>query len=129
MKVLQVILPIGSDPNPARRREAIATGALASNYAATFPEYGLDKPFSVTRARSEILASQAVLADLTLSRPSCYYEVGLAQALHSHVILIAEEGTVVHQVGDRDRVVFYDSIESLSACLREVLGALQGNGE
>ena len=62
-----------------------------------------------------------VVADLTLERPSCYYEVGLAQALNRQVVLVAERGTPIHQAHDRDKVIFYDSLDDLSAKLTRAL--------
>lgn len=45
---------------------------------------------------SRIRRAQFVVADLTETRPNCYYEVGYAQALGKPVILLAKEGTERH---------------------------------
>jgi hypothetical protein len=36
-----------------------------------------------------MLLAVFVLADLSLERPSCYFELGLAQAVRAHVFVIA----------------------------------------
>jgi hypothetical protein len=43
-----------------------------------------------------IVKAKFVIADLTDSRPNCYYEVGFAQSLSKPVIILAKEGTERH---------------------------------
>ena len=62
--------------------------------------------------------SPSVCEALTLERPSCYYEVGLAQALNRRVQAFAERGTQNHQAHDRDRAILYGSLEDLAELLR-----------
>ena len=117
-----IIMPVGSDPDFQRRRGIINYAVISMGYSATFPHYEeFAQPFDLAVAKAEIAASSAVLADLTYERPSCYYEVGLAQAVHSRVLLIAQAGTVVHQVYRRDWVAYYESLENLDRCVQDLL--------
>lgn len=45
---------------------------------------------------SSISKSRFIVADLTDSRPNCYYEVGYAHSLGKPVIILAKEGTEPH---------------------------------
>lgn len=122
MKQLYVIMPVGSDPLYGDRRTAIEHGAASAGYEAHFP---LDKSpvghFDLESTKRELASSAAVLADLTNERPSCYFEVGLAQALNPRVLIIAERGTILHQVGGWQEVAFYDSFEDLPSLVAKRL--------
>lgn len=121
--MVYVIMPVGSDPAYEHRRAAIERATTAVGLATLLPADRLhpDVPFDLVHARRDLRRARVVLADLTLERPSCYYEVGLAQALNRRVVLVAERGTQVHQAHDRDKVIFYDSLDDLSAKLTRVL--------
>lgn len=121
--MVYVIMPVGSDPAYERRRAVIEGATSALGLATLLPADRLhpDVPFDLDHARRDLRRARVVLADLTLERPSCYYEVGLAQALNRRVVLVAERGTVIHQAHDRDKVIFYDSLDDLSAKLTRVL--------
>jgi hypothetical protein len=49
----------------------------------------------VNRIKDEIKKSQFIIADLTDERPSCYFEVGFAEALKRPVIYIASKESVI----------------------------------
>jgi hypothetical protein len=50
----------------------------------------------VDRIKEEIRKADFIVADLTDERPSCYFEVGYAEALEVPVIHIASQQSVVH---------------------------------
>jgi hypothetical protein len=81
--MVYVIMPVGSDPDHLDRRGAIEEAVLECGLTPHFPADDVrhDVSFDLDRARRELRRARLVLADLTLERPSCYYEVGLAQAL------------------------------------------------
>lgn len=119
---LYVIMPVGSDDAYPLRRAAIERGAVPVGYRVHFP---LDRSskgtFSLATAKRDLKASAAVLADLTNERPSCYYEVGLAQAVNPRVLIVAQQGTPLHQIAGREEVLFYDSIDALPELLSKSL--------
>ncbi len=57
-------------------------------------EHTLDE--LVKRIKEEIERAQFVIADLTDERPSCYFEVGYAEALRKPVIYVASKESVVN---------------------------------
>ena len=64
-----------------------------------------------------------VLVNLSLERPSCYYELGLAEAIGKPVYLIAIEGTDIHQTASRKLVQFYNTNEELVGLLRDIISS------
>lgn len=114
------ISPVGSDPDYTSKREVLARVAADRGISLFFP---LDHraSFSVPAALSDLRTSQLVIADLSLERPSCYFEVGLAQAIGLPVVLIAAAGTVIHQAGDTDGVVTYTDLASYQAVVEHAL--------
>ena|SRR2546425_8461170 len=70
-----------------------------------------------------------VLADLSFERPSCYFEVGFAQALGKRVALIAMDGTAIHQVIGRDTLIFYNTISDYENAVRLALSTPAGQFE
>ena len=51
-----------------------------------------------------------VLVDLSLERPSCYYELGCVETMKKTVAVIGRLGTPIHQTFRRDTVIFYDGL-------------------
>lgn len=104
----QVIMPIGANPDVVEVQSIIAT--VAKKYVLTphFPRYATDDPvFNLQSTLHDLRGAEFVLADLSLERPSCYYELGLAEALAKPVFLVAELGTPIHQTASRRLVRFY----------------------
>ena len=117
-----VIMPAGADPRGSEKRKIIRSAAPSLNMVPHFPSYAPTQPgFSLRSAISDISGCLFVLADLSFERPSCYYEVGLAEALKGPVYLIAEEGTPIHQTAARDQVRFYSDLNDLRKLLGQLL--------
>lgn len=57
-------------------------------------EHTLDE--LVKKIKEEIEKSAFVIADLTEERPSCYFEVGYAEALKKPIVFVASKESVVH---------------------------------
>jgi|LakMenE18May11ns_1017448.scaffolds.fasta_scaffold9829615_1 hypothetical protein len=68
--------------------------------------------------------ADAVLADLTLERPSCYFEVGFAQSMKKPVFLIAQTGTEIHQVASRSLLKTYSNLTEYSSLVEKVVSSL-----
>src|SRR4051794_1753133 len=99
-------MPVASDPNYNNKRRVLE---LALTSVGSRPYFPLDhlplsggRDFEVDLALERMRASQIVLADLSLARPSCYFEVGLAQAARCAILVVAEAGTELHQLGERE---------------------------
>jgi len=59
----------------------------------------------VARIKSEIKKAKFIIADLTDERPSCYFEVGYAEALGRPVVYVASKESVVHP-GQKTKIHF-----------------------
>jgi nucleoside 2-deoxyribosyltransferase len=109
-------MPVGSDSDFRRKQAAIAAGARAAGFEAVFPSYDPEKPsFDLEAVLKQFQASSVILADLTGERPSCYYELGIAEALGCPVIVIATLGADIHQTNMRARTRFYRDLSDLAA--------------
>jgi nucleoside 2-deoxyribosyltransferase len=124
------IVPVGSDESFESKRAALQAAAERRGWATHFPSYSLSYPnqgtskltsFSLPDFVTEIENASLVVADLSLERPSCYYELGVAQAVGAPVLLLAAVGTMVHQVADRNNVHLYSDLEELSSLLDNAL--------
>lgn len=122
-KKLYVIMPIASDPQSSNKRKIIEEVAGLAGVDVSFPMdqlrmAGPREALSSTLA--ELRDSDLVMADLSLERPSCYYELGLAEAVGASVALLAKTSTGIHQSAARHEVHSYATLEQY----REVVASL-----
>jgi len=125
-----VIMPVGSDRAFESKRSVLETSAhhqgwathfpLDSNGSTTSPGTGKIR-FDLPVVLEEMRAATLVVADLSLERPSCYYELGLAQALGRPTLLLAAEGTRIHQLAGRDDVRYYADVQELGLLMATAL--------
>lgn len=121
-RYFHVIMPVGSDPGWHVRRAAIKRSADRNGIEVRFPQYLTHAPaFRLDDLKQELANALFVLADLTLERPSCYYEVGLAEALCVTLRLVAEYGTPIHQTAMRGDVRYYRDIDDLERIVAEII--------
>jgi nucleoside 2-deoxyribosyltransferase len=122
--ILHVIMPVGSDPDHKAKQVAIESGAKRAGFHPRFPDYELDNPdFTPEAFSKQLQAASLILADVTGERPSCYFEIGFAEALGLPVILVAEDGTEVHQSAFRDLLRKYRDVADLEHVVFEALAA------
>jgi hypothetical protein len=115
-------MPVGSDHSAAQKKTAIAKGLEAVGIEARFPDYlPLQPKFALTDLLTEMRGAELVIADLSRERPSCYYELGLAEAIGKRVYLIAEQGTQIHQTASRSTVHYYSNLAELASVVERVL--------
>ncbi len=118
----QVIMPVGSNPSFAVRQSAILSVAEDFGIEPRFPTYTIADPqFDFQKMLNEIGGSEFVIADLSLERPSCYYELGIAEALGQPVHLIASDGTDIHQTANRSQVNFYSDNLAFLRLVRRII--------
>jgi len=114
-----VICPVGGDPSFAEKKTTLETLGRANGIDPFFP---LDnQSFSNESTINAIKAAEFVLADLSLERPSCYFELGIAEALKVRVVLIAATGTAIHQVGNSQHCLFYSNLTEYQSHISRVL--------
>jgi hypothetical protein len=118
-----VIMPVGSDPAHAERRAridaAIRSLGLTPYHPLDHRSHTADIP--PIEIRREVSSCLVALADLSLERPSCYYELGVVHGVDLPVAVVAEVGTMIHQTADRWSVSYYDSFADLES---QVVAAL-----
>ncbi|WP_405956408.1 hypothetical protein [Streptomyces phaeochromogenes] len=123
------IMPVSSDSEYGQKRVRLNDAARDFDLAVHFPlDRGLPKEgmeFDLAAASTDIRQSVMVIADLTFERPSCYYELGLAQALGARVSLIAKSGTPIHQAFGRNSVLEFRNLEDYTAVLGQILQTIQ----
>jgi hypothetical protein len=76
--------------------------------------------FDLPRYLRRLGRSRLVIADLSYERPSCYYELGLADAIGTRTALVASPGTRVHQTGTLP-VAYYHDIEEYTDIISRYL--------
>ncbi|WP_445279904.1 hypothetical protein [Streptomyces sp. DSM 118148] len=124
------IMPVSSDGDYQKKRTHLSS--VAGEYELTvhfpldrgLPELG--KEFDLARVVDEIKRAALVIADLSLERPSCYYELGLAQALGAQVVLIARVGTNIHQAFGRNSVTQFRDLQDYPSVVRQALLKARG---
>lgn len=118
----QVIMPIGSNPDAENKKKIIQELTQISSIKPHFPNYAtIDPIFNLQTTLQNLKDAAFILADLSLERPSCYYELGLAEALGKPVYLIAVEGTDIHQTASRRSVRFYKNTVEYKTILKNII--------
>jgi hypothetical protein len=121
-----VIAPISLDLHYEDKKNILLVLAKSFGFRAYFP---LDR-FEGTSSALDVLpdriakdfqSARFVLADLSYERPSCYYELGIAQASEVSTVLIAEAGTDIHQAGGRQAVRYYADLREYQDVVESVL--------
>ena len=116
----QVIMPVGNDPLK-KEKEGIIRGA-AKDLTPRFPRYSSQDPvFNLQASLADLRGAEFVIADVSLERPSCYYELGLAEALGRPVYLVAQEGTNIHQMADRRATRFFRDLTQFREIIEEII--------
>lgn len=121
MTCIYFVTPVGSDPQYRLKRELLAEIAKETGRELFFPleRHG---SFSLNAARLDLRNASLVVADLSLERPSCYFELGVAQALDVPVCILAATGTQLHQTATPSSVRFYSNLDEYRAIISRAVG-------
>jgi len=121
--LVYVIMPVGSDPDYPVRRARIEAALRGLGMDGYFPldHHPHDGDFDAAAMRFDVQRCTVALADLTLERPSCYYELGVAHGAGLPAVLVAAAATKIHQTADRGAVAFYHSYDELQAYVARAL--------
>lgn len=122
MKSVYVIMPINSDPQAMQKQHLLSTLALRFQLQLYLPLYKKDDAaFNLTKTLAMMRGASFVFADLSLARPSCYYELGLAEALGKKIYPVAENGTDIHQTAVRSKVKYYADLNDFGNVAQNIL--------
>ena len=117
-----VIMPVGADKRFTEKKRIIQKVAQEKNLVPYFPfDRNGNISFDITSTLSSLKDAEFVLADLSRERPSCYFELGLAQAVGKDVYLVAEQGTDIHQAHGRNSTRFYGGLQNYEQVISATL--------
>jgi nucleoside 2-deoxyribosyltransferase len=125
-KTVFVVAPHATDPDFEPKMAVVARVAA---------DLGMSPAWALITAEREtayglgaLKNADIVIADLSFERPSCYFEVGFAQALGKPVALIAKGGTAIHQLIGGEAVLFYNTISDYEDAIRQALSGHSRTG-
>ena len=123
-RTLLSIGPWRLDPNSYEKRQIISEECAQQGWAPIWPA-GVDNldSFQFDKWISQVQGATLVLADLTLERPSCYFELGCVEAMKTAVVVIAESGTPIHQTSHQNSVIYYSDMNEYLAVIRKIFSA------
>lgn len=104
-----VVMPVRTDKNCEAKRATIAKAFGDDALLPKVVEINDPQDFDLVEAIRKLKEAKLVIADLSFERPSCYYELGMAQALGLPTLLLAQEGTRLYQ--HSGAVTFYKDLE------------------
>ena len=77
-------MPVGADGDSDRKQSIVRAVAALLNLKPHFPKYDTNQPaFDLKEFIEDIKGALFILADLSLGRPSCYYELGIADSVNT----------------------------------------------
>jgi hypothetical protein len=120
MRYFYVICPVGADSQFAEKRFILSRLGREHGIEPFFPLEAHDR-LSVASAIRDMRFAEFVMADLSLQRPSCYFELGMALGVGVDVFLVAADDTLIHQVGDGREILFYGDIDDYRLKVSQVL--------
>lgn len=120
MRSIYFISPVGSDSRYLEKRTALAELEADLEIRFLFP-LDLSASFDLCRVKADMTNAFAIIADLSLERPSCYFELGLAEAVGARVALIAMNGTQIHQTGCALKVRSYNDLVEYKSSIKSAI--------
>lgn len=111
------IMPYTLDPEYQQKRDILKN---AAEIKGLFPHFPVDNIQSHSSSIiSEVKEALFVFADLSYERPSCYYELGVAQGLNTKTFLVALRGTTIHQA--EGKIHFYNNLKEYKQLVMQAL--------
>jgi hypothetical protein len=122
MKIFSV-MPHLADQDFNAKKKLLLDVACRCNLVILFGSNS-NKEDDVISSLEMLKSSDAVLVDLSFERPSCYFELGYAQAMEKPLILIAQAGTHIHQVLSRRSINTYSNFVEYELLIRKSFSSL-----
>ncbi len=121
IRYILVIAPVGADPEYELKMEIIRSICDANGLGYHVPFLNASR-FDLDEAMKTIRSAAVIVADLSYARPSCYYELGLAEGANRQVALIARAGSEIFQHSGKRAVTFYDALSDYEIVVAQALG-------
>jgi nucleoside 2-deoxyribosyltransferase len=116
-------MPRESDPESKKKLQILKAIAEKFRYNLNIPEYDPVNPnFNIENMIEQIKRAVVVIVDLSFERPSCYYELGVAESLHKKIIVFAKLGTNIHQTSYRNEITFYKNLNEFEFQINCIFG-------
>ena len=113
------IMPLRVDASFEAKRQAaidiVGDGAILPDVDTSNAQAG----FEIVETIESLKTVELVIADLSFERPSCYFELGMAQAMGIRSFLIAEQGTPLHQ--HSGNVQFYRGLDEFRCLINSAI--------
>src|SRR4051812_19338920 len=120
--LVHVIMPVGADKLAGDKRVIILRAAERIGVAVSIPAYDFRAPdAALGKALDDIERAECILADLTYERPSCYYELGFAEAHGKPIAIVAALGTAIHQTTARSTLRVYRDLGDYGLIVEDAL--------
>lgn len=111
-----VIMPWISRTEAELRKTALTEVSEKLGIDVNFPEYRKNiSYFNIQETIERFIKASFVLVDLSFERPSCYYELGIAESIGAKVVLFALQGTPIHQTSHHTEVRFYENMQQFKS--------------
>ena len=120
MSLVYVICPVTADPIYQKKRAVLEGLARELGVDLRFP---LDSPTlpDLDDTLEALRECDAVIADLSLERPSCYFELGAARVLAKPVFALCHTASSVHQGIGTSSLETFSSMDEFNAAARQAL--------
>lgn len=107
-----VVMPSVRFSGSAEKLRIITETVNMEAWDAYLPDYDHRAPsFDLTISQQAMRTSAFVFADLTHERPSCYFEVGIAESCGAALVTAAAKGTDIHQMSRPSNTKFFASLD------------------
>ncbi len=117
-----IIMPISTDPDMQLKKQILTSLGRKYGIIAIIPQYNLDIPaFSISKFLESIIDSSFILVDLSFERPSCYFELGIAETTKTKIYIIAQADTPIHQTSHRDAVRYYKDLDDYTELVKDII--------
>lgn len=125
MPIAEVIFPASRDPRAQEKLILIDSIARASGWRVNLPTYShASATFSLKDRLASLSEATFVLADLSFESPSCYYELGLTEALSKKVFVVAERDARIFQTSHAGSVQTYSDMSDFERLCRRIFESM-----
>ena len=121
-KTVFIVMPSDEFRQSIDKRVTILECALENGWSVKLPKYNREAPtFDLNSTLATLREVDLILVDLSEERPSCYFELGLAEASGSEVAAMALKNTPIHQTSLREVVHFFSDIDEFRELVVQIL--------